>query len=702
MITIKNLHYQYGDRIVFDNENITINENELTVIYGESGSGKSTLFNLLSMELEFKGQYIYNNIDISTLTLQERQNLRKNTMMYIHQDEMFIKKYSLKDNAKIILEAKGQNLDEQILIELMEKVNISRTKLNKPISNLSNGERQRYAIIMAMMVETALYIFDEPTSSLDADNAKTVIELIKTMVSEDKMIIVSLHDQSLLRQGHIYHIENQKIEERQASYSKGIIKKDIKKNSFSKKFIIKESIRHLSSHYIFNSISIIVLAIIIGLSSVIATYSSQIVLTQTDLLNDVYDNELVVINQTSKNETTYDDYANLEITDNQLQMIKEVKNIEAVYPHVYLNKNMTYFDPQTRQTLLFDGNQSTMIEVTNINKVINTINYQDTLISKLNINPIYPHHKIQERCSSYNENIEKGFYISSYLAQQLNLGSDIEGKNIKMMMTVQIASEPAITNQYDNNMQLSEEVSKSRGMFSVLKEIELPIKGILKKTNFNFYTIDEPHLFLDYQYIQEIIDTTNQENLSWLNEYALSKQTSNELSKYYETMLLDTYWKPSAYIIKVNSIENIEQVKTDLQKISSNFNIRAMEVNGVASEDLVIQQKSMTTLISIVLVISSAVLSYMVGYFKKKNNKSYYSYLSKLGMFNKDLKLIQRFENLWCVMIVIPFTLLFSIIIKNIFGLPVVLNFDYIRVFCILMIVVYVLMYRKYKEVSPC
>ena len=71
-------------------------------------------------------------------------------------------------------------------------------------------------------------------------------------------------------------------------------------------------------------------------------------------------------------------------------------------------------------------------------------------------------------------------------------------------------------------------------------------------------------------------------------------------------------------------------------------------------------------------------------------------------MFNKDLKLIQRFENLWCVMIVIPFTLLFSIIIKNIFGLPVVLNFDYIRVFCILMIVVYVLMYRKYKEVSPC
>ena len=140
-----------------------------------------------------------------------------------------------------------------------------------------------------------------------------------------------------------------------------------------------------------------------------------------------------------------------------------------------------------------------------------------------------------------------------------------------MMMTVQIASEPAITNQYDNNMQLSEEVSKSRGMFSVLKEIELPIKGILKKTNFNFYTIDEPHLFLDYQYIQEIIDTTNQENLSWLNEYALSKQTSNELSKYYETMLLDTYWKPSAYIIKVNSIENIEQVKTDLQKISSNF-----------------------------------------------------------------------------------------------------------------------------------
>ena len=700
MITIKNLHYQYGDRVVFDNENITINENELTVIYGESGSGKSTLFNLLSMELEFKGQYIYNNIDISTLTLQERQNLRKNTMMYIHQDEMFIKKYSLKDNAKIILEAKGQNLDEQRLIELMEKVNISRTKLNKPISNLSNGERQRYAIIMAMMVETALYIFDEPTSSLDADNAKTVIELIKTMVNEDKMIIVSLHDQSLLRQGHIYHIENQKIEERQASYSKGMIKKDIKKNSFSKQFIIKESIRHLSSHYIFNSISIIVLAIIIGLSSVIATYSSQIVLTQTDLLNDVYDNELVVINKTSQTKFPYDDFANFEITDDQLQMIKEVKNIEAVYPHVYLYKESGYFDPNIMKTIPFSSDNANIIKVIKNNEIINTLDYRETLINYLNISPVYPHHKIQERCSSYNENIEKGFYISSYLAQQLNLDSDIEGKTLKLDMTIQIASDPVLVETLGEDLKPNGEPKKERYAFSVAKEIELPIKGILKKTNFNFYTINEPHLFLDYQYIQEMIDTTNQENLSWLKDYASSTPDNPNFKKYFDTQLLDTYWKPSAYIIKVNSIENIEQVKTDLQKISSDFIVRGMQVNGMITQDVVKQQKNIATLISVVLVISVAVLSYTVGYFKKKNGRSYYSYLSKIGMSNKDLSLIQRFENLWYVLIILPFVVLISIFIKDIASLQVVLNIDYVKVLVVLILDVYLIIYRKYQDLK--
>ncbi len=106
-----------------------------------------------------------------------------------------------------------------------------------------------------------------------------------------------------------------------------------------------------------------------------------------------------LINKTSQTKFPYDDFANFEITDDQLQMIKEVKNIEAVYPHVYLYKESGYFDPNIMKTIPFSSDNANIIKVIKNNEIINTLDYRETLINYLNISPVYPHHKIQERCS---------------------------------------------------------------------------------------------------------------------------------------------------------------------------------------------------------------------------------------------------------------------------------------------------------------
>jgi ATP-binding cassette, subfamily B, bacterial len=200
-IVIKKLGFYYiPKKYVVRNINITIKQNEKVAIIGEIGSGKSTIGKLLIRLFDYdQGNIKINNIPIRNIELE---NLRS-IITYIPQHPKLFNR-SLYGN----LTYGSENVNKKQIIDIINSIEIESIrklfleKLNKSVgkygNNLSGGQRQIVWLIRAMLQKSKVIILDEPTSSLDKDNKKIVIELIKT-ISKNKTLIIITHDMSLLK-----------------------------------------------------------------------------------------------------------------------------------------------------------------------------------------------------------------------------------------------------------------------------------------------------------------------------------------------------------------------------------------------------------------------------------------------------------------------------------------------------------------------
>ena len=200
-ISIKKLGFYYiPKKYVIRNININIKQNEKVAIIGEIGSGKSTIGKLLIRLFDYdEGSIKINNIPIRNI---EIENLRS-IITYIPQHPKLFNR-SLYSN----LVYGSENVNKKQIIDIINSIEIDSIrklfleKLNKSVgkygNNLSGGQRQIVWLIRAMLQKSKVIILDEPTSSLDKDNKKIVIELIKR-ISKNKTLIIITHDMSLLK-----------------------------------------------------------------------------------------------------------------------------------------------------------------------------------------------------------------------------------------------------------------------------------------------------------------------------------------------------------------------------------------------------------------------------------------------------------------------------------------------------------------------
>lgn len=665
MIALKKVSYNIGSRDLFLESNVNINNNEVTVIYGESGTGKSTLLGILSLEIPMQsGEYYFDTFKINDLTIEESTTLKRQHILYIRQDEMFIKKYTLKENACLLLEARDQILDVAIFKQLLTKVGIDINKIDKPLANLSNGELQRFSVVCACMIDANLYIFDEPTSSLDVENSTIVVSMIEKIASKGKMVIVSMHDDKWFKNAHAYIIEDQEIKEvRKTQSSNEINEFTINDNCIKNKLIFKEGMNLFSHSPILNTILIIILSFVIGLSSIFSTFGHQLVPIQKDLLEGVYDNELFLVNYTEKvaNFADYDSDFFLSIPKEMVTQIQNVDHVAHVYPNQYLQLQVDYFvEVKERPNILNEEKYKMITLLENDKEVISQSYDEDLLMTYLEVDSVYPHHRIKERCEYYDDSVEEGFYITSYLAQKLGI-TELNHQTLSFYMTIPVASVAGVA--YDSNDNPSVLV---RGMFSVLDKLELPIKGILKETTMNSYTINPtPNIYLDYDIIQSIIDNANEENKDWIEERAKKETEIAEIKQFWPYELMETAWNPSAYIIVVDDLEYVDEVRSNLQKINESFYIRGFKANGQITQDMVEQQKMIFYGFSAAIIVVVAITSFIIGYFKKRRNNKYYDFLYHIGFELKNIHKVQKIDNMFIAVLIIPFAILFSIIINR-------------------------------------
>mgnify|MGYP001163575279 FL=1 len=197
MISTKGLNFKYNEQASFTFPDIDLGKDENLLIIGSSGIGKTTLLHLLAGLLESNsGSINLYGQDISKLTQHQIDKFRGQNIGIVFQKPHFVNSLTVKENLQLA-QYLGNKKDQNRIIDILSSLDIL-DKENKKPKKLSQGEKQRASIAMAIVNSPKLILADEPTSSLDDENCDRVIKLLKKQASEFKaQLIVITHDNRL-------------------------------------------------------------------------------------------------------------------------------------------------------------------------------------------------------------------------------------------------------------------------------------------------------------------------------------------------------------------------------------------------------------------------------------------------------------------------------------------------------------------------
>lgn len=195
--------------VAVDNFDISVEPNGLLGIMGPSGSGKSSILYLLSgLKRPTAGSVFYDDRDILLFNDNDMNTIRQERFGFIFQRHYLIAHLGILENILLPLKVISPE-DTERALDLMKKVGLLKYKDKKP-GEISVGERQKAAIIRALINRPEVLFADEPTASLDMDSAVFAMELIEDCMKDGSVIIVT-HDYKILKDAdRIIHIRDGK------------------------------------------------------------------------------------------------------------------------------------------------------------------------------------------------------------------------------------------------------------------------------------------------------------------------------------------------------------------------------------------------------------------------------------------------------------------------------------------------------------
>lgn len=213
VIKFDDVHFGYhSENLVLNNFDLQLNKGKCIGIVGNSGVGKTTVIQLICglYEVE-KGKISIFGRDISDWNLEQLRS----KIAYVSQ-ETYILPGTIYENVQFSnLNATKEEIENAIqMAGLKEFVDSLKDGYNTVLSedgdNLSGGQRQRLSIARAFLRDASIYIFDEPTASLDPDTEKQVIEGIENIIKIKNVssIIISHNIRTLINCDEIYYIRD--------------------------------------------------------------------------------------------------------------------------------------------------------------------------------------------------------------------------------------------------------------------------------------------------------------------------------------------------------------------------------------------------------------------------------------------------------------------------------------------------------------
>lgn len=219
ILTLKNISKTFYDKNaeieILKDVNLSIESGKSTAIIGPSGSGKSTLLHIASLlENPTSGKIIINGNDVTILNDKQKSNFRSTLFSFVFQNDCLFLNWSLEDNVMlpIILKHKPTKKDREKCDYLLSVLSLTERR-NMKVKKLSGGEKSRVSLLRALLSDSPIMFLDEPTGSLDSDNAKLVEDLIFELSEKlGKTVVLVTHSSSMAnRTQYIYEIQNKTL-----------------------------------------------------------------------------------------------------------------------------------------------------------------------------------------------------------------------------------------------------------------------------------------------------------------------------------------------------------------------------------------------------------------------------------------------------------------------------------------------------------
>ena len=215
LIHLDNVSIRHDEHVVLEHLSTEVKEGELVYLIGKTGSGKSSLLRTLYGDLSLtSGQGSVCGHDLAKLQPRTVHKLRRKLGM-VFQDFGLLQDRSVDANLDFALLATGwkdKKTKQRRIEEVLTAVGLPNKGYKMPFE-LSGGEQQRVAIARALLNDPPLLLADEPTGNLDPETTEEILELMHTLPSQGKTLVMATHDWASMsrRPGRVWRCESGRL-----------------------------------------------------------------------------------------------------------------------------------------------------------------------------------------------------------------------------------------------------------------------------------------------------------------------------------------------------------------------------------------------------------------------------------------------------------------------------------------------------------
>lgn len=182
--------------VAVNNVNYEFESGKFYSIIGRSGSGKSTFLGLIGgLQKPDSGEIFLDNDNICTYKGKRLASYKNEKLGFVFQNFCLENRFTCMENVLLptyVSRHKRKN-NRQRASEILEKLGLAERK-NHLVAELSGGEKQRVAIARALINEPDIILADEPTGNLDSSTGENIIQILRKIASEGKIVIMVTHN----------------------------------------------------------------------------------------------------------------------------------------------------------------------------------------------------------------------------------------------------------------------------------------------------------------------------------------------------------------------------------------------------------------------------------------------------------------------------------------------------------------------------